>query len=207
MASTWWIHYIFIMFYLHVKLIAGQSDEVVQWALLENSNLNVVLCTICVVVVTKNVILIWGSRRQNDERHKDFDGKSIEIINTDLLQASHPFAFNESQHLTDLNLSHNNVSTWDNRTFSTLLNLERLNLGYNLLEVIENVLFNNLRRMKMLNLNNNRLHRLPCQIFNRLKSIELLNLTENNLEEFNTTFWCIYWPKSFVEFNIVTKCG
>jgi Leucine-rich repeat (LRR) protein len=88
-------------------------------------------------------------------------------------------AFNGLTKLTDLTMSHNEISEIAPRTFEKMSRLRKLQLSYNRLEHLEVDIFSGLINLKRINLKQNKLQHLLPDMFVGLPHLEYIDLSRN----------------------------
>ncbi len=80
-----------------------------------------------------------------------------------------------------LNLASNEITSIDDETFDTFVQLETLDLSYNKLTIIKSNWFKRLENLKELNLDSNGITNIDDDAFDRLIKLETLYLDSNKL--------------------------
>ncbi|XP_013084288.2 toll-like receptor 4 [Biomphalaria glabrata] len=88
---------------------------------------------------------------------------------------------NNSFAMITLDLSHNNISTIQNRSFLSFVNLQKLVLSENRLSYISSAMLEGLENLKSLYLSRNKIRVLNANTFANLINLELLDLSKNQL--------------------------
>lgn len=108
----------------------------------------------------------------------------FEASNVGLL-AVNQNAFDGMDQLKVLNLSRNQISLIESKTFLNLTELKILDLSFNQIEIIEVKAFEDFNELEQLNLEHNLLSMLPSDTFESLLNLRILILSYNKIRELN----------------------
>uniref|UniRef100_A0A8C1SNQ0 LRRCT domain-containing protein n=1 Tax=Cyprinus carpio TaxID=7962 RepID=A0A8C1SNQ0_CYPCA len=107
--------------------------------------------------------------------------KILTLHNNQLTSLSN-FLFEEMLKITELSLSHNNLTHLPTGVFSPLKMLKKLDLSSNQFSIISADFFEGLEKLTDLNLQDNNIESLKQEDFKKLKSLSMLKLGNNKLQ-------------------------
>jgi hypothetical protein len=144
----------------------------------------------------------WASDKEITVAVDDLEDLRIEQSYFQFLVAG-----NRYEYIRELNLSGNNLTSFDDSPFRDLVNLIALDLSKNKFAKIEKQQFENVRKLEYLDLSFNLLEALEDECFQNLINLEVLDLSNNRLRLFNrnTFVWLEYLETLELSNNPVTE--